>query len=70
MTDLRKKLFGKRKYINKKFGPLRIVYGQGSGHPFTGTGKIFYCADLTIYLGDYVIVFIIPELQNSYIHKF
>jgi len=67
---LRKKLFSNQKYINKKIGPLRVVYAQGSGLYKGIVRPAFYGADLTVYLGDYMFVLLLPEVHKSYIHKF
>jgi len=70
MRRIRKKVFGKQKYINKKIGPVRIVYGQGEGLSSGFVADPVYGADLTVYVGDYMFVLLLPEVHKSYIHKF
>ena len=70
MHSIRKKLFGEQKYLNKKVGPVRVVYGQGEGLSKGFLAEPVYGADLTVYIGDYMFVLLIPEFWRSYLHKF
>ena len=70
MHSIRKKLFGEQKYLNKKVGPVRVVYGQGAGLSKGFLAEPVYGADLTVYIGDYMFVLLIPEFWRSYLHKF